>query len=178
MRTNEDLKTNLTTAAKTTIKISIMYLKMKEKKRCIEKKRRFYEKLSKEFSSAIKEQAELMNIMIERNDRSEISNNGECLLEFHNAINRIAQLLHQNANLQLLLIKNEKSCEKLNKWHNNSKHPYVVLSDFIKTLTDEHLKNYAILLTGQNERRENSDEMNEIPITKISLLNVSDFENK
>lgn len=70
---------------------------MKETKNRVENKKALYERISNDFSQSIKEQANIIKEMAKKCDKSKKSHCETQLL------NRISQLLNENANLRLKL---------------------------------------------------------------------------
>lgn len=96
-KSNEKLKEKLTETNKTTIQLSIMFLRMKKTKQNIEKKELMYKTLNKDFSYLIREQADLIKkeAASRENDK--------------HFIYRISDLLCENADLRFKLANAEKS---------------------------------------------------------------------
>lgn len=70
---------------------------MKETKNRIENKKSLYERISNDFSRSIKEQANIIKEMAKKCDKS---NKSQCDTQL---LNRVSQLLNENANLRLKL---------------------------------------------------------------------------
>lgn len=63
MVANDNLKSSLTATTKTTMRLSLMFLRMRETKQRIVKKCRHYETMAHDFSNSIHEQSQLMSKM-------------------------------------------------------------------------------------------------------------------
>lgn len=98
-RTKNDLQLNIKKSSKTTLKLSVMFLRMKETKSRIDKRRFIYEKLCHDFSNNIKEQADLLRSMSMRKQENSI--------DINSCLKRISQLLCENTKLRLKLEKKD-----------------------------------------------------------------------
>lgn len=84
----------------TTMRLSLMFLRMRETKDRVTKKCRYYEKMSNDFSASIREQAQLMSKMI---TVSRIQKNKHIDYALLEAFSRIGELLCETATLRLKL---------------------------------------------------------------------------
>lgn len=85
---------------------------MKETKNRVENKKALYERISNDFSRSIKEQASIIKEMTKKCDKSKKSPHCDTQL-----LNRVSQLLNENANLRLKLaaemIAKKKQTQKI-----------------------------------------------------------------
>lgn len=140
--TNKELKENLTITTKTTVKISIMFLRIKEAKRRIDKKRQIYEKLCKDFSYSIKEQAELIKTVLENGYNHHQSSVQQ---RFHASLARISQLLYENAHMRLQL-----SATRIYNKTGNGKIIKKIMKEIAQQLAQKHLES-AQRIFGQTK---------------------------
>ncbi|XP_037052052.1 uncharacterized protein LOC119085709 [Bradysia coprophila] len=109
--TNAELRRNLRSTIKTTNRLSLMFLRMKETKNRVESKKTLYERISNDLSGSIKEQANIIKEMAKKCDKSRKTHSNIQLL------NRVGQLLSEVANLRLKLaaeiIAKQKQSKKI-----------------------------------------------------------------
>lgn len=84
-----------------------MFLRMKETKNRIENKKALYERISNDFSRSIREQADIIKEMAKKCDKPKTATHSDTQL-----LNRVGQLLNENANLRLKLAAEQIATKK------------------------------------------------------------------
>lgn len=94
---NREMRENLTSAARTTMRLSLMFLRMRQTKQRAERRSRYHSEVCADLEASIRQQAGLVKQM----RRSPSDSEASALL--FDAQHRISQLVQQNASLQLRL---------------------------------------------------------------------------